>query len=161
VTERCVGGTGPRRVMRFAVAAINQGQEDLAPPPIESRPDLFVYSPCHGHYHYEGFASYELLDTAGNVILRGHKQAYCMEDTAQAPHLQGAGIACDKRYDCETQGIQRGWFDLYGNALDCQWIDVTGLGAGSYHLRVRLNPPRSFQEGSFDNNTATVPVAIP
>ena len=33
--------------------------------------------------------------------------------------------------------------------------------AGPYSLRVRLNPPRTFQELSFDNNTAIVPVRIP
>lgn len=52
------------------------------------------------------------------------------------------------------------WSDLYGNALDCQWLDVTGF-AGTYQLRVTVNPARAFEEGSFDNNTTTVPVTIP
>jgi hypothetical protein len=141
---------------------LNQGQADLTAPPIDRRPDLFQYSSCHGHYHYEGFAKYELLDGAGKVAREGHKQAYCMEDTAQALGVkEGATVRCEKRYDCEAQGIQRGWFDLYGNSLDCQWVDITGLPKGLYYLRVNLNPSRTFTEVSFDNNIAVVPVNIP
>src|SRR4029079_12468434 len=83
VGENCVGGLGDRRVMRFSVEAINQGQATLTVPPPDQRPDLFVFSTCHGHYHFGGFASYELLDTQGHVLALGRKQAYCMEDTIQ------------------------------------------------------------------------------
>ena len=59
------------------------------------------------------------------------------------------------------QGIQAGWSDLYGNTLDCQWLDITDLPAGDYQLKVSLNPSREIQEVTFDNNTAVVPVKIP
>jgi len=156
--ENCVGGLGARKVLRFSVEAVNQGQADMLPPPVEERPDMFHFSPCHGHYHYDGFASYALLDASGQVVVRGRKQAYCMEDTAQ--YLLGPEIECGKVHDCSTQGISHGWSDLYGNALDCQWIDVTGIAPGAYTIRVELNPTRAFQEVSFDNNTAEVGVVI-
>ena len=131
------------------------------PPPVD-RPDLFEFSECHGHYHFSGFASYALLDKEGNTVVTGRKQAYCMEDSARAEGVrEGASVQCEKRFDCEVQGIQKGWYDLYGNSLDCQWIDITGVPAGSYNLRVRLNPTRTLQEMSFDNNTTVVPVRIP
>jgi hypothetical protein len=159
IVENCVGGPGLRRLLRFSVEAVNQGNGTLTVPTPASRPDLFEFSPCHGHYHFKGFASYALLDLAGNVVLTGKKLAYCMEDTVQA--IKGPQIACDKKYDCSTQGIQAGWSDLYGNALDCQWLDITGITPGAYQLSVTVNPSRTFQEVSFDNNTSVVPVTIP
>ncbi len=159
IAEACVRGSGLRQLLRFSVEAVNQGQATLTVPPAKARPDLFQYSPCHGHYHFSGFASYALLDLAGNVVLPGQKLAYCMEDTVQA--RVGPYVACSKKYDCDNQGIQAGWSDLYGNALDCQWLDITGIPAGRYQLQVSVNPARTFEEISFDNNVTTVPIDIP
>ncbi|MFO0578020.1 MAG: lysyl oxidase family protein [Polyangia bacterium] len=159
VIEQCVGGLGKRRVLRFSVEAINQGQATLTVPPPDEHPEQFHQSTCHGHYHFDGFASYGLLDGSGKEIVAGRKQAYCMEDTRQVH--SGPNVACRKVYNCSMQGIQAGWSDLYGNALDCQWLDITGVPAGDYQIRVTLNPNRAFQEISFDNNTAVVPVRIP
>jgi hypothetical protein len=157
--EQCVGGLGDRRILRFSVEAINQGQATMQVPPPEERPDLFLYSACHGHYHFGGFARYELLDESNKVVVTGRKQAYCMEDTIQV--AQGPEVGCSKMFDCYNQGIQAGWSDLYGNTLDCQWLDITDLPAGPYRLRVSLNPGQQVQEVTFDNNTAVVPVTIP
>jgi hypothetical protein len=93
------------------------------------------------------------------VVLTGRKQAFCMEDTQQV--LQGPDIGCEKLYSCAEQGIQAGWSDLYGNSLDCQWLDITDIAPGDYQLRVTLDPGRSFMEASFENNVASVPVTIP
>lgn len=159
VAEGCVGGTGERRLLRFSVEAVNQGQVTLTVPPPAERPDLFQFSACHGHYHFNGFAEYALEVEDGTVIAPGRKQAYCMEDTEQV--LEGPGIGCVKEFDCENQGIQAGWSDLYGNALDCQWLDITDVKPGDYFLRVTVNPNLAFEEISVDNNTARVPVTIP
>lgn len=159
IVEGCVAGPGTRRLLRFAVAAVNQGQGDLQAPDAADHPELFEFSPCHGHYHYSGFAAYALLDPTGRVVLRGHKQAYCMEDSFQA--RVGPAVSCSASHTCESQGIQHGWADVYGNDLDCQWIDITDLPAGNYQISVTLNPTRTFEEMSFDNNTTVVPVVIP
>jgi hypothetical protein len=159
VAEECVTGKGQRRVLRFSVEAVNQGFATTAVPPQADRPDLFTFSPCHGHFHFDGFASYTLLDTQGRTVLNGRKQAYCMEDTQRI--VAGPQVPCSKQFNCETQGIQRGWSDLYGNTLDCQWLDITDVAPGDYRLQVTLNPARTFQEATLDNNTATIPVTIP
>lgn len=159
LVEGCVGGAGTREIVRFSVEALNQGQATLTVPPPAERPDLFQFSPCHGHYHFSGFATYELLDGAGAVVLTGHKQAYCMEDTARV--LAGPKIGCSKVYNCEAQGIQAGWSDLYGNTLDCQWLDITDVPPGDYRIRVTVNPGRVFEEVTRDNNSASVPLTIP
>ncbi len=156
--EECVSGLGDRRVLRFSVEAINQGLATLTVPDPTTRPDLFTFSPCHGHYHFSGFADYQLLDEDGNTVVMGRKQAYCMEDTQQV--IEGPNVGCDKAFDCFNQGIQAGWSDLYGNALDCQWLDITDVAPGDYQLRVSINPNKSFEEVTLDNNTATVPVTI-
>ncbi|MFL5347254.1 MAG: lysyl oxidase family protein [Hyalangium sp.] len=157
--ENCVTGTGERRVLRFSVEALNQGSATLTVPPPANRPDLFTFSPCHGHFHFSGFASYALLDLKGHTVLTGRKQAYCMEDTERV--AEGPQVACSKQFTCDNQGIQRGWSDLYGNTLDCQWLDITDVAPGDYRLQVTLNPARAFQEQTLDNNTASVPVTIP
>ncbi|MDY7225460.1 lysyl oxidase family protein [Hyalangium rubrum] len=157
--EECVSGTGARRVLRFSVEAVNQGFATLTVPQPAERPDLFTLSPCHGHYHFSGFASYALLDGQGRTVLNGRKQAYCMEDTQRV--AMGPDVPCSKRFNCDNQGIQRGWSDLYGNTLDCQWLDITDVPPGDYRLQVTLNPTRAFQELTLDNNTTSVPVTIP
>ncbi len=158
VVEQCVGGLGKRRLLRFSVEAINQGQGALHMDAPDLRPDQFHSSACHGHYHYDGFAAYALLDMSGREIALGRKQAYCMEDTRQV--AEGPNVPCRKRYSCSEQGIQPGWGDLYGNSLDCQWLDITEVPAGDYQLRVTLNPQRALEEVTTDNNTAIVPVQI-
>jgi hypothetical protein len=159
IVENCVGGTGDRKLLRFTVDAVNQGNATLTIPPPKSRPDLFNFSPCHGHYHFNGFARYALIDAQDHVVVPGQKLAYCMEDTRRV--MDGPETGCEKVYDCANQGIQAGWSDIYGDSLDCQWLDITGVPSGNYRLQVTVNPNRSFEEASFDNNTTTVPVTIP
>lgn len=158
VFEGCVAGTGERKLLRFTVASVNQGRGEFVPPQPEQRPDLFEFSPCHGHYHFKGFATYALLDQSGREVVPGRKQAYCLIDSEQVS--TGPTIACEPAYDCSNQGLQAGWADIYSNDLDCQWLDVTGVPPGQYVLQVSLNPGRLFDEVSFDNNTDSVPVTI-
>jgi len=172
LAEGCVGDIGQRKVIRFPVEAINQGGALLTVPLPKTRPDLFQYSGCHGHYHYGGFAKFSLRDPNGNLVPLpgGGKQAFCMESTVLSPNdpyaaqvnaLKGPTAACEKLHDCDNQGIDPAWSDLYGNGLDCQWVDITGLKKGRYKLRVDLNPDRAFDEISFDNNWGEIDVNIP
>jgi len=161
VQEQCVTGTGKRNLMRFSVATPNIGDIDLYLGKPQDHPELFVYSPCHGHYHLVGYAVYELLQNGTTVVVTGHKQAFCLEDFNQWD--QNAAPA---KYTCSNQGISVGWQDIYGSYLDCQWIDVTGVAPGNYLLRVSINPARSdgshlFSEVDYTNNVATVPITIP
>jgi len=155
VQEGCVAGPGKRKLLHFAVATPNVGEADLVLGNPADHPELFVYSPCHMHYHFQGYALYELLDSSGVVVLRGRKQAFCLADSLQ--YQSGAGPA---KFTCDYQGISVGWADVYGNNLDCQWLDVTALRRGTYTLRVTVNPDHALPESNYDNNTAEVPVTI-
>jgi hypothetical protein len=160
VVEGCVSGTGRRRLIRFGVATPNIGSADLVLGPPQDNPQLFVWSPCHGHYHLNGYATYELLDSSGQTVLVGRKQAFCLEDVSAVSSNAGP-----PRYNCGNQGISIGWEDIYGPSLDCQWLDVTGVRPGNYFVRVTINPQRSdgtylLPESDHTNNVAVAPVTI-
>ncbi len=134
--EGCVGGTGPRRLMLFTAAIRNVGSRDLVLGIPANHPDVFHYSPCHQHYHFDEFARYDLR-AGDTVVAIGHKQAFCMLDT-----ISWAWPFELPTFDCANQGISRGFTDSYEAGLPCQWIDVTGVAPGDYTLRVELNPIR-------------------
>jgi hypothetical protein len=157
VIEGCLRGSGTRRLLLFEVAFVNIGKADLVIGSPEDNPALFENSPCHGHHHLKGAASYELARSDGGSVLVARKQAFCLRDNA--PYSSAAGPS--HGYDCDNQGISAGWEDIYPKNLDCQWLDITGLAGGTYTLRVTVNPIRVFEEASYANNTASVTVQIP
>ncbi|HVH48154.1 MAG TPA: lysyl oxidase family protein, partial [Labilithrix sp.] len=71
------------------------------------------------------------------------------------------GAARNPRYDCTDQGIQVGWQDIYESGLPCQYLDITGLPAGAYKLKVEVNRERAITEMNYDNNISSVTVDIP
>ena len=146
---------GKRKLMRFDVATPNYGTADLIVVRPQDHPELFVYSPCHGHYHYIDFSAYRLRNASG-VILTGRKQAFCLMDVSR--YTQGAS---SQGYNCSNQGISVGWADVYDKGLDCQWLDVTDVPAGNYTLEVEINLNGVFNEGlNVYPNLVQVPVTI-
>ena len=145
VIEGAVAEPGKRRLLRFDTIVVNRGNEDLvvgdpADPEPPFAADDFEYSPCHQHYHFLGFATYELRDEHDNQVGFGHKQSFCMTDSRRYTGTRG------RRFDCHFQGITAGWGDRYGFDLDGQWVDVTGLPAGNYTLIVTVNPEGKIPE---------------
>ena len=155
VAEACVDVSGVRKLLRFPTLTQNSGTRDLVLGDPSVTPNLFSYGQCHGHYHFNGYASYRLVRADGSVVGTGRKQSFCLGDNL---HLSGSTY--DPQYHCNYQGITAGWADEYVASLDCQWIDVTNVPAGSYSLEVIVNPGRSLFESNYTNNTARVPVTI-
>jgi hypothetical protein len=156
VIEGCVGGPGPRRLLRFDTVTRNRGTADLvvgATPPPAQDGGGFEWSECHGHHHYAGYTSYELLDGADTKIT-ARKQAFCIKDSVAQPG------APPGKFSCFNQGLTRGWSDGYSRGVPCQWIDTTGLPAGQYTLRIVVNPQGSLTESNHDNNVFTDTVTI-
>jgi hypothetical protein len=153
--EGCLADAGRRRVLRFDVNVLNQGAADL----VLGRPDAstaFEYAACHAHHHFSDFARYTLLDDAGAAVVVGRKQAFCARDSKEIiPGTQ------QPKYDCEFQGISRGWEDDYSASLPCQWLDVTDVPSGMYRLEVVVNPANKLTELRYDNNRVSIPVKIP
>lgn len=156
VVEGCIGAPGARRLLRFSVETPNLGQGNLFLGDPANNP-LFVYSPCHGHYHFNGYANYRLLDASGQEVGSGHKQAFCLLDfEPYAPNAPPDAI-----YTCSNQGIQAGWADVYTWSLPCQWVDITGVPPGDYTLEVQVNEAHAIAESDYTNNTVTTPITIP
>lgn len=159
--EGCVGGVGERTLMLFTVATPNIGSTDLVMGIPANHPDLYEYSDCHSHFHFEEFARYELL-AGQEIAATGHKQAFCMLDT-----VSWAWPNALPRFDCANQGISRGFTDFYESGLPCQWVDVTDVPPGPYTLKITLNQPRSdsalplLNERDYANNTLEVDVVVP
>lgn len=148
---------GTHRLLRFSTETRNVGGADMIVPTPEDRPDLFEFQECHGHYHFLGFASYRLLDEIGEEVAAGRKVSFCLLDTGR----WDATANPIRRYSCEVQGIQTGWYDTYDAGLPGQWIDVTGLSAGTYTLEITMNPDQNIEEADYTNNTTSLQVEIP
>ncbi|NVB40810.1 hypothetical protein G6O69_23425 [Pseudenhygromyxa sp. WMMC2535] len=161
--EACVGGSGWRRILSFDTKAANVGAADLVMGIPANHLDLYTYSACHEHYHFDDYASYELL-AGDELVASGHKQAYCLLDFESWawPEL----TPDDADFSCVNQGISVGWSDTYQAGLDCQWIDITDVDPGEYtlHVEVNLPPPDKAHpmlvERRYDNNVLDMQVII-
>jgi len=147
IAEGSVGGTGYRRLLRFDTVLINGGDGDLVvgSPTDPNNPyhSVFIYSPCHNHYHIAGFSNYQLLKLDRTVAAQGHKQAFCLEDL-----LKYTNDNKSSGYVCAFQGITTGWADWYFKQLSGQWIDITGVPEGDYIVHVEINAAHTFDEGA-------------
>eukprot|EP00051_Salpingoeca_urceolata_P009678 m.117608 g.117608 ORF g.117608 m.117608 type:complete len:377 (+) comp16403_c0_seq4:120-1250(+) len=159
VRERCTR-PGNRKLLRFSVGVMNVGSRDLVFGRLRNNPfgrTHFEYDTCHRHYHFIGFSSYHLRHLDGNDHFDGHKQSFCLTDSAQNPG--------DSRprsgYSCSYQGISAGWMDVYGSNLDCQWVDITDMRRpGKYRLIVDLDPGNIIGESNRRNNRGAICVWV-
>jgi len=154
--EMCVDAPGVRKLLYFSVETPNIGDADLVMGSPRANDDLFVYSECHNHFHFVGYAEYRLLDEQGLEVRTGRKQAFCLVDS-QRISPDGAP---NKRYTCEFQGIQKGWSDVYSSRVGCQHLDITELAHGPYILEIRVNTSNTLSEASYENNFVRIPVTL-
>ena len=154
--EGCVNGTGKRRLLKFDTAIANIGPGDLVLGSPGSHPEWYEWSPCHGHYHLKSGTRYELLTSDLQQVVAGRKNAFCFMDISR----YSAGAGSSNGYNCSNQGITAGWQDVYNDTLDCQWIDVTGVAAGQYILRLTVNPDALLVENNYSNNSVQIPITI-
>ena len=161
--EACVDTPGTRNALHFEVTTPNIGSADLVlGSPLAGGTPLggFIYSRCHDHYHFAGYALYQLIGPDGKEVLQGKKRAFCLEDFTPLDNFPLPHSA-EPKYDCDYQGIQVGWADTYYNGLTCQFMDVTSVAPGDYTLRVTVNPEHIIPELTYDNNVVEVQLTIP
>lgn len=147
---------GTHKLLRFTTQTRNIGTADLVlgNPATSS---MFEWGSCHGHYHFRSFAQYRLLDTAGAVVRTGKKVGFCLMDITRIDSAANPSA----RYTCSSQGIQAGWADVYSSNLSGQWIDITGVPAGTYVLEIVMDPMNLIDEADETNNTSRIHVTIP
>jgi len=160
MVEGCILTPGVRRILHFDTGTQNVGTADV----VVGDPTAnacFQWSACHQHYHFKGVGKYTLYQSDGSTIAAvGHKQGFCLEDVEPIPSLSPPPANPANPYTCQNQGLSVGWEDIYPNDIDCQWIDITGVPAGSYILSVIINSQEYLPESNYDNNEARVPVTI-
>jgi hypothetical protein len=156
VLDECID-PGEHRLLRFSLSVANRGNADAYIGNPEDNPQHFVWSNTHGHYHVARFNEYRFLNEHGVEVTEGFKQGFCMIDIVP---LNARRPAPSSGYTCENQGISAGWADLYDASLPCQFIDLKGVGNGTYILEVRTNAQRIIPESSFADNVARVRLRI-
>ena len=126
----------------------------------------------HNHWHVQKVARYELFAPTGEgpALRRGAKVGFCFFDTrVYRPSLprSPAGRKYLER-GCGTRashsiriGLSVGWSDIYPWNFAWQWVDVTGLAAGQYLLKLSADPEGSFEETREDNNCNWTRIRIP
>ncbi|MCE9668549.1 FG-GAP-like repeat-containing protein [Myxococcus stipitatus] len=155
VKERCVAAPGRRKLLRFSTAIQNLGNKAAILPPIEENPDLYYLDECHGHYHLTDFASYELRDAAGQLVLRGRKQGYYLADIQSY-----CSDAQEVNYLYDPMGISAGWADIYTLDTPCQWVDITDTPDGTYTFQVSVDNRDIVDEGTVHPNTVSFAVKL-
>lgn len=163
VRDRCVAAPGMRRVLRFSFYALNAGPADfyLGPPSGRNAiPDLFTQNSCNNVYELTGWGEYDLIRASDNTCAGfGHKQSFCLMDLQRTP--TGEAMPAGGTYNCNNQGIHRGWIDIYDRSLQCQFIDITDVAPGDYILRARVNSEHRVCETDYSDNSAEVMITIP
>jgi len=157
--ERCVGGTGWRRLLQFnaseknlGVSPVNIGDIDyFLDDPENDTPNanhhVYEYSACHNHFHFSHYATF----TYGGDPNLGSKRAFCLESVAR--YSNNVHSPTHSPYnDCAFQGISEGWGDQYNAGIECQWVDVTTIDTASGPVKAPLgfvsNPDGFLCEGT-------------
>jgi hypothetical protein len=193
---------GTHAVLRFTVTTPNIGKGDVfVGNPIDhmdpngdgnyaDQDGLFEFASCHGHFHFNHYATYKLIDASGKVW-KAAKRGFCMLDTD--PYNVGTGDGTWSYRSCGTttragfQGVSDGWADTYTFKLGGQYFVLDGgdnqpvVPPGNYTIEVEVNPAyaagkgktcplvtdpatglcHQFAESDYTNNKVAVAIQIP
>ncbi|MCZ4499318.1 MAG: protein-lysine 6-oxidase [Marmoricola sp.] len=125
----------------------------------------FDERPSHQHWHFEDFATYDLVNKAHVRLRTSGKEAFCLAPTDAIDLLQKGAVVNPGNGDLSTacgdessiwvrEVLAQGWGDTYTQQRAGQSIDITGLANGTFWVRVTANPGNRLQEASRKNNTA-------
>ena len=160
IEEGCLNGFGSRQLIRFTTHIKNIGELDyyIGTTSQTDQTQQFEWGACHNHWHYKGYAKYDLYTMDGGLIPIGFKNGFCVMDLE-------CGDGGTFTYGCSNMGISAGCGDIYSSGLSCQWIDVTDVEDGQYRLVVRVNwdyDPDALgrYETNTENNWAVVCIEI-
>ncbi len=121
----------------------------------------------HNHWHVQEMMRYDLW--GGDGTFRGAKVGFCFLDSDVAdstrPGYSGGfyvGSFCSTNPSAlsNKMGISIGMGDEYEWYLAWQWIDITGLSAGTYTLRSKVDPWGYFEESQEGNQCAYAKVSF-
>lgn len=123
-----------------------------------------VFDEFHRHWHFEGFAQYELRYLQGGQpdldrapAATGSKASFCLMDSHPTPDLPEESQDRLLRLYPPTcpavrQGISPGWMDMYTTEVVGQQIRLVGVPDGDYALVIRIDPDNRLAESNEGNN---------
>jgi hypothetical protein len=193
---------GTHTIIRFTVTTPNIGKGDVfVGSPLKhmdpngdgnfaDQDGLFEFASCHGHFHFQHYATYKLIDAKGHEW-KAAKRGFCMLDTDPYNVNNGDGTwtyrNCGDVSHDGFQGVSSGWADTYVFKLGGQYFVLDGgdnqpiVPPGLYTIQVEVNPayapdrkgncPRvkdpatglchQFAESNYANNVGRASVNIP
>lgn len=115
---------------------------------------VFAFHPSHQHFHFDGFARYELWRqrdferaeaggfSSGKPLYTSPKVSFCVLDLERVDAANGPPTAFYRTCTPAMEGISQGWGDVYDYLLPEQWVDVgqTPLRDGKYVIRSIADP---------------------
>lgn len=119
----------------------------------------------HHHWHFEQFAAYRLLGPSKQLVLRSHKQGFCIAPTDPVDLLlpgatwQPSEIGLEGECGSPSalwvrEMMPEGWGDTYFQSVAGQSFDITHLPNGTYYIEVIANPERVLHETSTGNDVS-------
>lgn len=118
------------------------------------RVGTFAFHSSHQHFHFDGFARFELWRerdytraaaagfASGAPMYTSAKVSFCMLDLRHVEREKGPPRAFYRTCTPVMQGISAGWADIYDYLLPDQWVDVgqQPLPDGKYVMRSIADP---------------------
>ena len=119
----------------------------------------------HNHWHFEDFATYNLLDESMSQVVKSTKQSFCLAATDAVDYtVEGADwhpqntdlrTACDGREALSLrQVLPSGSGDTYFQYRYGQAFPIKDLPNGSYWIQVLANPIENLVESDYENNAS-------
>lgn len=136
----------------------------------------FVWHPDHQHHHFEGFASYELrrLDKKGRprmgskgLVAGGEKVSFCLIDYERddgGGTVLGLPLGWPTYMTClagsGSQGISKGWRDVYSPETTGQQIVIDGVVPSTYALVITIDPLDRLHETNESDNVLVYKISL-
>lgn len=124
----------------------------------------------HNHWHVKDTLIYWIWPANGGSTRRDQKVGFCFLDSMavdlslprapQAPYYRESWCGTQSSLRIRA-GISVGWGDHYPANFAFQWIDITGLPAGSYIVKAKVDAYNHFLEQSDGNNCFWAKINLP
>jgi hypothetical protein len=165
VKDGCVQPNLLYKLLRFDFLSKNIGDQEFNVGSPVTRPDLFVYSQAHQHYHMKEFNKYTLINASGTVVVPSKKPGFCLADVEPIrpnPAPQKFSLLCEETAE---MGVSAGWADVYIATLGCQFLIIDGVPDGLYTLVCTTNSAHAVDkngvpEDKYSDNTISVMLDI-
>jgi hypothetical protein len=125
----------------------------------------------YNNWHFRQFAQYRLLDSARKLVLRSHKEGFCIAPTDPVnlllPHAVWQPSSTGLSGECGDPAalwvqemLPIGWADTYEQFVPGESFDITHLPNGTYYIEVIANPLKQLHESDTSNDVSLRKVVL-